>query len=211
MTTERKSCGMSFSGPMVLALLNTKPDVWPAEPLDPAKPFKWQTRRLISRQAAFQIGQLLYDREALVRIDHRTPDFVSQRYVERGWAHHKADNMLVACDMPQTDNCLPWRWQNKGLPARYMPREAARLWLIVKAVREARVQDIGLGLGSCLAEGVDEEYRVAQKKNFEQLRATFGALWDSLHEKPDTRWADNPPVRVYEIMRTEKYDDDASD
>lgn len=31
-----------FSTPLVKALLNTKPDVWPAEPIDDSKPFKWE-------------------------------------------------------------------------------------------------------------------------------------------------------------------------
>lgn len=47
MTATDKSRGMLFSAPMVLALLNTKPGVWPAEPIDPSKPFKSQTRRII--------------------------------------------------------------------------------------------------------------------------------------------------------------------
>lgn len=41
---------MLFSSPMVRALLNTKPGVWPAEPIDDAKPFKFQTRRLVPQQ-----------------------------------------------------------------------------------------------------------------------------------------------------------------
>lgn len=36
-----------FSTPMVLALLNTKPGTWPPEPIEPGKPFKWQTRRVV--------------------------------------------------------------------------------------------------------------------------------------------------------------------
>jgi hypothetical protein len=39
-----------FSTPMVQALLNTKPGVWPAEPLDPSKPFKSMTRRVVKPQ-----------------------------------------------------------------------------------------------------------------------------------------------------------------
>lgn len=50
MTATDKSRGMLFSAPMVLSLLNTKPGVWPAEPIDPSKPFKSQTRRLLKEQ-----------------------------------------------------------------------------------------------------------------------------------------------------------------
>ena len=39
--------GILFKAEMVRALLNTKPGTWPAEPIDPSKPFKWQTRRII--------------------------------------------------------------------------------------------------------------------------------------------------------------------
>lgn len=50
MTATDKSRGMLFSAPMILALLNTKPGVWPAEPIDPSKPFKSQTRRILKEQ-----------------------------------------------------------------------------------------------------------------------------------------------------------------
>jgi hypothetical protein len=39
-----------FSAPMVQVLLNTKPNTWPAEPIDPSKPFKWMTRRMMKPQ-----------------------------------------------------------------------------------------------------------------------------------------------------------------
>ncbi len=39
-----------FKGEMVKAILNTKPDVWPAEPIDLERPFKWQTRRIVKPQ-----------------------------------------------------------------------------------------------------------------------------------------------------------------
>ena len=42
-----------FSTPMVRALLNTKPGVWPPEPIDSGKPFKSQTRRVIKPQPYF--------------------------------------------------------------------------------------------------------------------------------------------------------------
>jgi hypothetical protein len=34
---------------MIQALLNTRPNTWPAEPLDPSKPYKWMTRRVVDR------------------------------------------------------------------------------------------------------------------------------------------------------------------
>ena len=48
MATETKERPIPFSLPMVLALLNTVPGDYPARPIDPAKPFKCQTRRVIN-------------------------------------------------------------------------------------------------------------------------------------------------------------------
>lgn len=51
------------SKPMVLALRNTKPGTWPAEPIDASKPWKYQTRRLMPKKdyewwasTGFEIG-----------------------------------------------------------------------------------------------------------------------------------------------------------
>lgn len=42
--------GLSFVDWCVRALQNTRPDVWPAEPIDASKASKWQTRRLVKPQ-----------------------------------------------------------------------------------------------------------------------------------------------------------------
>jgi hypothetical protein len=39
-----------FGTSMVRAIMNTKPGVWPAEPIDPELPFKSMTRRVIEPQ-----------------------------------------------------------------------------------------------------------------------------------------------------------------
>lgn len=44
---DKKEKPIIFSTPMVQAILNTKPGVWPAEPVDETKPYKWMTRRAI--------------------------------------------------------------------------------------------------------------------------------------------------------------------
>ena len=41
-----KSKGLLFKAPLIKALLNTREGIWPAAPVDPALPFKWQTRRI---------------------------------------------------------------------------------------------------------------------------------------------------------------------
>ena len=50
-----------FSTPMVQALLNTKPGVWPPEPIDASKPCKSQTRRVIKPQPKTQGLDYRYD------------------------------------------------------------------------------------------------------------------------------------------------------
>jgi hypothetical protein len=43
-TTAVREHPLILTGPQVRALLNTRPGTWPAEPIDPARPFKWQHR-----------------------------------------------------------------------------------------------------------------------------------------------------------------------
>lgn len=45
-----KERGIIFKGWGVRAIRNMKPDVWPAEAIDPSKPMKWQTRRVMNPQ-----------------------------------------------------------------------------------------------------------------------------------------------------------------
>lgn len=204
---------ISFCPELVRALLNTKPDVYPAEPLDPSLPFKWQTRRVVKPQpelhvepaegeegcdcfeprgwphwvykgwtsptippplalgegAPYQPGDVLYVREGLIK--------------EVGVAAYRADMRLV-------QPLLPWRWKHSYLPSIFMPKEAARLWLLVKAVRAEQVQKIE---GSdAVAEGFLECYLV---------RDFWIRLWDHLNAKRGYPWADNPWVWVYTFMR----------
>jgi hypothetical protein len=51
--TALKDKPILFSGEMVRALLNTQPNVWPPEPIDPSKPFKAVTRRVVKLREPF--------------------------------------------------------------------------------------------------------------------------------------------------------------
>jgi hypothetical protein len=55
-----------FKTPMIQAILNTKPGVWPARPIDSSKPYKWQTRRPIKFEffEGFNPGWAGYSRGA---------------------------------------------------------------------------------------------------------------------------------------------------
>lgn len=214
--------GIAMSAPMVLALLNTKPDLWPAEPIDASKPFKWQTRRVIKPQpylyadatawkwegkevanywpknetpspiitweAPFQPGDLLYVREAL----RKSP-------VELSWGPPFA---TYAADEVAPSPCIKWRWKRDYLPSIFMPKEAARLWLRVMDVGAGRVQEITDA--DALAEGVMAAYEhneLAATHLSAYPRQAFAAFWDSLNLQRGYGWDVNPWTWKYEIMR----------
>lgn len=69
----------------------------------------------------------------------------------------------------------------------------------VTEIRRERVQDISLA--DCLSEGViliSNEWGTPWYKSiggeWKTAREAFAELWNSIHEKPGTRWADDPEV-----------------
>ena len=91
-----------------------------------------------------------------------------------------------------------------------MPKEAARIFLIVKRVRTERLQDISFE--DCKAEGIWDDYKTTSEKYRENLQraaypVAFKELWNSTIEKSDLwkyGWDANPWVRVIEFERCEK-------
>jgi hypothetical protein len=80
-------------------------------------------------------------------------------------------------------------------PAKWMPREASRLDLIVTAIRFQRLQDITPE--DALAEGITEGDLGWGVRGFpgswrETPREAFAALWDEIHDRED--WDSNPEV-----------------
>jgi hypothetical protein len=158
-----------FSTPMTQALLNTKPGTWPPEPVDASKPFKYMTRRVVKPQpkhtlrekngrwyeycerppadkvcnspwgyeylCPYAIGQILWVRETWLMADD-------------GF-HYKA-NATPESEVLRKNYGYKWR------PSIFMPREVARIFLEVKAVRVERVQDITEE--DARAEGVGREW-----------------------------------------------------
>jgi hypothetical protein len=218
---------MLFSTPMVEAILNTKPDIWPAEPVDRAKPFKWQTRRVIKPQPTWPEGRyrcdgLQYGEHAVELLDGDEP---TEQYfgcpkplceeediiwVRETWRvmgfNSESEKVLVEYQ----DRFYEWieidshehlkrilahkfvTWR----PSIHMPREAARIFLEVKAVRVERLRDIGGR--DAEAEGVIFTDECPNRID------GFRILWDVLAKKsrsPHT-WESNPWVFVYEFMPT---------
>lgn len=96
-------------------------------------------------------------------------------------------------------------------PSIHMPREAARLFLPVKAVRIERLQD--MSEDDAIAEGASgDAYQDEQGNVMEIVRPSenFSHIWDSTIKKADlTRygWEANPWVWVieFEVARKEKH------
>lgn len=91
----------------------------------------------------------------------------------------------------------------KWHPPRYMPKEAARIWIKVTDVRVERLQEITIddirneGLSSMAVHAGDMEIAIEEWKN----------LWNSTIKKSDLDrygWGANPWVWVIEFERCEK-------
>lgn len=165
MPTDR---GIMFSAPMVLALLAGR---------------KRQTRRLATsplRRA--QIGDRLWVRESY-RVDREWDSFAAGDLIHEPRVWPEADR----------DNCDA---HGKLRPSIFMPRWASRLTLIVTNVRTEPLQAISAT--DAMAEGVERDGALWRDylggSAIMDPRASFRSLWESLHDKPGERWADNPDL-----------------
>lgn len=111
-------------------------------------------------------------------------------YVQEAWAKG-ADGYAYKADFEDSDG---WGW----LPSIHMPKEAARIFLRVKAVRVERLQDITEE--QTIAEGVSPSGGNFAIDNFEQL-------WDGTIKPADRGkygWAADPWVWVIEFEKITK-------
>ena len=95
-----------------------------------------------------------------------------------------------------------WRWKADVLPSRFMPKVAARLWLMVESVGAERLQDItDAGIK---AEGIRSDWTSdggLPSLPEPLLRADFELLWDRLHTRDGHTWHSNPLVWVIRFER----------
>ena len=158
-----------FSTPAVRALLNTKPDTWPAKPINPDKPFKSMTRRVMKPQPEYRFGEgkremykwkeglfalnFYPDRSTILEnAPYKPGDILWVRETfgifddegEYTYLYYKADE----------GNPEKSKYFGKWKPSIHMPREAARLFLEVKSVRVERLRDISEK--DAKAEGVEK-------------------------------------------------------
>jgi hypothetical protein len=186
-----------FSTPMVQAILNTKPNAWPPEPIDPNKPYKWQTRRVIKPQpdsvrvsvfcksgletrhgyeikCPYEVGMRLYVKENAwiwcqkVRDGWTLTGKPKYRYIPVG------EHVVYQADHPgkpenRIDDNPEHDWRMKV--ARFMPHWASRITLDVVSRRVERVQEITVE--DVMAEGlpdVDNELENPDPTTHESIR-----------------------------------------
>lgn len=196
---------------------------------------KTQTRRLVRPQPVFNEGEsgvpVRCDDDSFVfqimpyeciYEQGRIPPCLSGDilWVRETWSTHydgihddlqfcyRADNIDLKSE------CLPGE-NNRWYPSIHMPKEAARIFLLVKDVRIERLQDCGDGW--CLDienEGVKAPQApilyTSDEKFHDALRAEMKRLWDSTIKPvnvPQYGWEANPWVWVIEFERCEKPED----
>lgn len=181
--TEQKMRGMEFCGWCVRAFLAGA---------------KTQTRRVMKPQPmsleealhsvarTHQIGTAIYAKEALIR-----EGITSLTMYE---ADHEFSEPVL------------WRWKRNKLPARYMPKEAARIFRRITRVWPERLQDISEA--DAIAEGAMHalpDYSLGESPDgdpsiYSAVR-TYGFLWEELNGKKHP-WA-STWVWCYEFEEVE--------
>ena len=225
MCKQVKEYPILFQGDMVRAILNQKPGVWPAEPIDPALPMKWQTRRIVKPQPPgdydfeFINGEIVRTMHGTAlgrtKCPHGRPG--DTLWMRETWAtlwmfdDIKPSELKLpehGFDAPPT--CSVWyradgatdaalgsvkRWR----PSIFMPRWACRLELDVLSVGVERVQLISEA--DAVAEGIVGTHFAPEP---DAARERFRELWDSINAKRGYSWESNPWVWVVKFSRREE-------
>lgn len=215
---EPKEHGMIFTGQSIPALLNLAVGD-EAKPINPSKPFKWVTRRIVTRQPGDHImsfrgvsgeptGEYGLCDYPMVISKHIKPahPLGTVIWIRETWMPEGADSrwelmkqgvippdIIFRADREMT----MFKWHSPL----HLPKWAARpARFRVASVRPERVQDITYN--DVLAEGLDfltdEQQTDASHKA--EAKAAFAALWNKLHRK-DHPWGSNPWVWRYELRR----------
>jgi len=130
--------------------------------------------------APYQPGDVLWVRETWAKREWSKGRYYYKATPELGWCNREGD-----------------RWR----PSIFMPREAARIFLRVKAVRAERVQEI------TEADALDEGYpNYTSIVEYERgdARGWFMNYWDELNAKRGYTWAMNPWVWAVYIEKGER-------
>lgn len=137
----------------------------------------------------YKVGDILYVRETWQYTDQSIN-------VEPGYVYRATD--------PDWETMEGWKWR----PSIHMPKEAARIFLKVKAVRVEQLQDITEE--GAQAEGLYKGWRCSAFPNSTPAftaRQAFMWLWDmTVNPKSgyESHWLFNPWVYVIEFERISK-------
>ncbi len=155
-----------------------------------------EDERMVTVCCRYLVGDRLYFKERIyahpIPSDSETPSLC---------AYYKSDWKIVR---RISGTALLWRWRSYGLPARYMPKEAARDWAVVTRIRAQRVGDISYE--DICAEGWDARVStpVTDGSAGDDARAWFIELWDSINAKRGYSWESNPWVFAITFERIER-------
>lgn len=113
---------------------------------------------------------------------------------------------MYKADDPDCSAAKEARWY----PSIHMPKEAARIFLLVKRVWVECLREISVE--NCAAEGICDDYKASSEKYHENLKKAaypkvFSELWDSTIKKDDLPkygWNANPWVWAIQFERCEK-------
>jgi len=197
-----------FTPDMVRAILNTKPGVWPPEPIDPGKPFKSQARRVIKPQPQNVISpdRIFYHNGYISWDEYDGTSPAIQKWqkcpyppetvlwVRETWCEcwqyggsdlsygYRADGQTRYQETMQIGPSSAPK-NVKWCPSIHMPRAAARLFLLVKRVRVERLQEITEE--DARAEGVDHCCPSYRHRNWSD-KWISGYCHDCAHHNPMT-------------------------
>jgi hypothetical protein len=218
---------ISFTAPMILALLNTQPNVWPAEPIDPSRPFKWQTRRVIKPQPTSFDPELappgLFqddrgNRPNLWRLNGKWQPcpygipgdllWVQEAYqiTAPGECDGEVAGFYLANGMPfevalTEDEWAKWtarKYPYRATPGRFMYRSLSRLLLENKRVRATQLHAISRS--DACAEGIGFPL-YSQFELGSHCVGAFKDLWNSINADRGYPWENNSWVWTVDLMR----------
>jgi len=133
-------------------------------------------------------GDILWVREA----------FCSLKNSETGKIEY-AYKVVNGCNAPsslvKSNNHAPLKFK----PGRYMPRDAARIYLQVENVWVHRIKEITAN--NILREGVKDYPEHPEQFRKDYLRKDFERLWDSINAGRGFGWSANPWVKVIQFRR----------
>lgn len=189
----------------IRAIRNVVPGSWPAVAIDPSKPIKWQTRRVMKPQPPgdFEAPHQISDGSWVVT-ENEPPDILTNypitcsyavgdqiwtRETFTIWNHDNKEVWYQAdCDTPGHADI---GWYNATLknnvkrwsPSIHMPRWACRDNLLIHNIRVERVQDISID--DAFAEEMPMSYERGNGPwNDSSVIVKFENVWNALHVKP---------------------------